>query len=198
MPLLSAALSMNCRFSAIQCMTRTSIPFPSMSCGPAARWMCYESFYRKKFMQQKIYLCRTFYGFRVNTAHATLSSAAKIICQLSLFATHVELLIDIEPTYQNDISLCGFICKPVSYRKTPLGREISDILIAVNRKFGKSDYIPCVAWGRNAVFAAQLKVGTQIQIQGRIQSRTYTKKTAEGERSYTANEVSIIHLTIAD
>ena len=117
---------------------------------------------------------------------------------LSLFATHVELLIDIEPTYQNDISLCGFICKPVSYRKTPLGREISDILIAVNRKFGKSDYSPCVAWGRNAVFAAQLKVGTQIQIQGRIQSRTYTKKTAEGERSYTANEVSIIHLTIAD
>ena len=117
---------------------------------------------------------------------------------LTLFATHVELLIGREPEFQNDISLCGFICKPVLYRQTPLGREISDILIAVNRKFGKSDYIPCVAWGRNAVFASQLKVGTQIQIKGRIQSRTYTKKTDEGERNFTANEVSIVNLMLAD
>ena len=82
---------------------------------------------------------------------------------------------------ENHISLDGFICKQPIYRKTPLGREIADILIAVNRPYGKSDYIPCIAWGRNARFAGGLEVGTRLQIFGRIQSRIYHKKMENGE-----------------
>ena len=75
----------------------------------------------------------------------------------------------------NDISITGFICKPVIYRTTPFMREIADILVAVNRQYGKSDYLPCIAWGRNARFAGNLAVGEQIHMEGRIQSRRYQK-----------------------
>lgn len=98
---------------------------------------------------------------------------------------------------ENDISLDGYICKPPTYRKTPFGREITDILLAVNRKYGKSDYIPCIAWGRNAVYASGLEVGTRLQIEGRIQSREYEKKISETEsKTRTAYEVSVSKLTV--
>lgn len=93
---------------------------------------------------------------------------------------------------ENLISLDGYICKPPIYRKTPLGREISDILLAVNRPYGKSDYIPCIAWGGNAVYAGGLEVGTRLQIEGRIQSREYQKRISGDEfETRTAYEVSI-------
>ena len=92
----------------------------------------------------------------------------------------------------NQIFLDGFICKAPVYRETPLGREIADILIAVNRPYGKSDYIPCICWGRNARFASKFEVGTRIQIWGRVQSRDYVKKISEDEvETHTAYEVSI-------
>ena len=78
----------------------------------------------------------------------------------------------------NAIYLEGFICKQPVYRVTPLGREIADLLVAVNRPYGKSDYIPCIAWGRNARFAGNFEVGRGIKIWGRIQSREYVKRTA--------------------
>ena len=81
--------------------------------------------------------------------------------------------------YINKISICGFLCKPPIYRKTPMGREITDILLAVNREYGKTDYIPCILWGRNARYASGLKVGNQIEAYGRIQSREYNKKILE-------------------
>lgn len=95
----------------------------------------------------------------------------------------------------NQIFLDGYICKVPVYRKTPLGREISDMLIAVNRPYGKSDYIPCICWGRNARFTAGFEVGNHIQIWGRIQSREYVKKI-EGEYAErrTAYEVSVSKL----
>ena len=95
----------------------------------------------------------------------------------------------------NQIFLDGYICKVPVYRKTPLGREISDMLIAVNRPYGKSDYIPCICWGRNARFTAGFEVGSHIQIWGRIQSREYVKKT-EGDcaEKRTAYEVSVSKL----
>ena len=81
------------------------------------------------------------------------------------------------------------------YSKTPLGREIADLLVAVNRPYGKSDYIPCIAWGRNARFASGFSVGTRIQIWGRVQSREYTKKLSETEcEKRTAYEVSVSKL----
>ena len=101
-------------------------------------------------------------------------------------------------TRPNSIYLDGYICKPPVYRMTPLGREIADLLMAVNRPYGKSDYLPCICWGRNARFAGKFEVGTHIHLWGRIQSRTYTKKTDEGERNFTANEVSIVNLMLAD
>ncbi len=92
----------------------------------------------------------------------------------------------------NSIFLNGFLCKKPVYRTTPFGREITDLLIAVNRAYNKSDYIPCIAWGRNARFAGNLEVGENIRIHGRIQSRDYQKKISETETvTKTAYEISI-------
>ena len=95
----------------------------------------------------------------------------------------------------NSIVLSGYICKPPVYRTTPFNREIADILIAVNRSYNKSDYIPCIAWGRNARFAKNLAVGEKIAVAGRIQSREYQKRISDEEiKVMTAYEVSISKL----
>ena len=95
----------------------------------------------------------------------------------------------------NNILLDGYICKAPIYRKTPLGREIADILLAVNRPYGKSDYIPCICWGRNARFASSFEVGEHVQIYGRIQSREYVKKITDIDtEKRTAYEVSVSKL----
>lgn len=100
---------------------------------------------------------------------------------------------------ENFIYLDGYICKPPTYRKTPLGREIADLLIAVNRPYGKSDYIPCIAWGRNAKFANGLEVGARLQIDGRIQSREYQKQISDdGVEARVAYEVSIAKMEVAE
>jgi single-stranded DNA-binding protein len=97
-----------------------------------------------------------------------------------------------EEDASNQIFLDGFICKDSVYRKTPLGREIADLLVAVNRSYGKSDYIPCICWGRNARFASGFGVGTHVQIWGRIQSREYVKKINEAQvEQRVAYEVSV-------
>ncbi len=95
----------------------------------------------------------------------------------------------------NEIYIDGYICKPPIFRTTPFGREITDLLVAVNRPYNKSDYIPCISWGRNARFCEKLLVGDHIKIWGRIQSRKYQKKLLDGEmKSKTAYEVSISRL----
>lgn len=95
----------------------------------------------------------------------------------------------------NSIVLSGYICKPPVYRTTPFNREIADLLIAVNRAYNKSDYIPCIAWGRNARFVQNLKVGDRVALSGRLQSREYQKKLNETESvSMTAYEVSVSKL----
>ena len=95
----------------------------------------------------------------------------------------------------NHILLDGYICKKPIYRKTPLGREIADLLLAVNRPYGKSDYIPCICWGRNARFASGFEVGEHVQVLGRIQSREYVKKITETEtEKRVAYEVSVSKL----
>ena len=84
----------------------------------------------------------------------------------------------------NHVTLTGFICKEPTYRETPLGREISDVLLAVNRNYGKSDYIPCILWGRNASFASMLEVGVHVEVEGRIQSRGYRNSAGENRVAY--------------
>ena len=114
-----------------------------------------------------------------------------------ILSVHVKEMECIEafssPSKSNSIILDGYICKKPIYRKTPLGRKIADVLIAVNRSYGKSDYIPCICWGRNAQYVSSLDVGAHLEISGRIQSRQYQKRISdEGEvEQRTAYEVSV-------
>ena len=119
---------------------------------------------------------------------------------LSVFAREVEFIEQVEESAKsNQIYLDGFICKEPIYRKTPLGREIADLLIAVNRPYGKSDYIPCICWGRNARFASHFSVGARCAIWGRIQSREYMKKISDEEvMRRVAYEVSVSKLELLD
>lgn len=98
----------------------------------------------------------------------------------------------------NQVQLTGALCKPPSYRTTPFGREIADLMLAVNRAYGKSDYIPCITWGRTARFASHLNVGDKVTLLGRFQSRAYQKQLADGTViGKTAYEVSVGRLTMA-
>lgn len=98
---------------------------------------------------------------------------------ITLFAQHIQPGADNDTL--NRIELCGALCKPPIYRSTPFGREICDLMLAVNRAFGKSDYIPCIAWGRNAQYASRFGVGDRVRITGRLQSREYQKLLDNGE-----------------
>lgn len=117
---------------------------------------------------------------------------------LSVFAREVEFLEQMEESSKtNQIYLDGYICKEPIYRKTPLGREIADVLLAVNRPYGKSDYIPCICWGRNARYASSFKVGERCAVWGRIQSREYMKKLdEENVERRVAFEVSVSKLEL--
>ena len=119
---------------------------------------------------------------------------------LSVFAREVRFVEeDEENTPVNQIFMDGFICKPPVYRKTPLGREIADILLAVNRPYGKSDYIPCICWGRNARYASAFAVGGHVLLWGRIQSREYVKRISENQsEKRIAYEVSVSKLEYVD
>ena len=109
-------------------------------------------------------------------------------------------ILEAEPAANpNSIVLTGYICKPPVYRTTPFNREIADLLLAVNRAYNKSDYIPCIAWGRNARFVQNLKVGDRVALSGRIQSREYVKRLSESEQvTMTAYEVSVSKLAAFD
>ncbi len=118
---------------------------------------------------------------------------------LSVFVREITFVEEeLDGAKTNNIMLDGYICKNPIYRKTPLGREIADLLLAVNRPYGKSDYIPCICWGRNARYASNFEVGEHVQIFGRIQSRDYVKKITETEtEKRTAYEVSVSKLECA-
>ncbi|MBV4420511.1 single-stranded DNA-binding protein [Clostridium tyrobutyricum] len=110
---------------------------------------------------------------------------------LTVFARNISVCTE-RSKNPNQIFLDGFICKEPVYRTTPFGREISDMLLAVNRAYNKSDYIPTIAWGRNSRFCKSLKVGDNIRVWGRLQSREYQKKISESETiKKVAYEVSI-------
>ena len=120
----------------------------------------------------------------------------KIRLVLSVFVREISFMEE-EPdgTKTNSIWLDGYICKEPIYRKTPLGREIADLLLAVNRPYGKSDYIPCICWGRNARYASGFEVGEHVQLLGRIQSREYVKRISDTEtEKRVAYEVSVSKL----
>ncbi|MBQ9716212.1 MAG: single-stranded DNA-binding protein [Clostridia bacterium] len=117
-----------------------------------------------------------------------------------MLTVFVREILDYDPdSNPNAIELIGFICKPTVYRTTPFNREICDLLIAVNRAYNKSDYIPCIAWGRNARFVKYLTVGEQVTVFGRIQSREYQKKISDDQFvTKTAFEVSVSRIVVGD
>ena len=125
---------------------------------------------------------------------------------LTVFAKNVTLLDDQESEVEarkdfisNEVTLNGYICKKPVYRQTPFGREIADILLAVNRAYSKSDYIPCIAWGRTARFCENMEVGTEVKIVGRVQSRQYEEKHEDGTiENKVAYEVSVGSLEVIE
>lgn len=116
---------------------------------------------------------------------------------LTVFARDIRMVEESDFSPENVIFLNGFVCKEPVYRITPFGREITDLLIAANRAYNKSDYMPCIAWGRNARFSGKLKVGENVKIWGRIQSREYQKRISDDEIvTRTAFEISISKMEI--
>ncbi len=136
-------------------------------------------------MGQSVHICGQLRSYNKYTAGGTrliLTVFAKEICPAE--QKHTE--------NPNEIFLNGFVCKTPIYRKTPFGREITDLIIAVNRAFNRSDYIPAIAWGKNALYSETLEVGSNVMIWGRLQSRNYNKRLPEGEVEVrTAYELSI-------
>jgi len=115
---------------------------------------------------------------------------------LTIFARDIEL-VDLPQESPNSVFFDGYLCKPAIYRTTPFGREIADLLVAVNRSYNKSDYIPCIAWGRNARYAGKLGVGDRVRLWGRMQSRGYQKRLESGEvLEKIAYEMSISKIEI--
>lgn len=125
---------------------------------------------------------------------------------LTVFAKDVEFLENQEEEIvaskdlvSNEVTLVGYVCKLPIYRQTPFGREIADVLLAVNRAYNKSDYIPCITWGRNARFCSKMEVGTEVKVIGRVQSRSYEKKYEDGTvEQKVAYEVSISNLEVVE
>lgn len=116
---------------------------------------------------------------------------------LSIFAKEIQKREDENVLTLNDANFNGFLCKAPIYRKTPLGREIADILVAVNRSYKKSDYIPCILWGRNAKFCEKLQVGTNVKLSGRVQSRKYEKVQEDGTtKEMVAYELSVSKFSV--
>lgn len=132
---------------------------------------------------------------QIRSYNSCVDSKNKLI--LTIFAKDITPVSELNDKNPNQAQLNGFICKEPVYRTTPFGREIADILLAVNRSYNKSDYIPAISWGRNARFANTLKVGDNIKVAGRMQSRTYQKKLENGEiLERVAYELSISKLEL--
>ena len=130
---------------------------------------------------------------QIRSFNSRAQTGRKLI--ISVFA---ESVTTTEQPPQNDAVLTGTICKPPIYRRTPLGREICDVMLAVPRQYQRTDYIPCILWGRTAQCAAELPVGAQITLAGRLQSRGYVKVLPEGTEERTAYELSAMELEILE
>lgn len=111
-----------------------------------------------------------------------------------VITAHARTIAPWSGPHENLVSLRGALCKPPTLRRTPLGRDICDLMLAVNRRYGRADYLPCIAWGALAHRCAALTVGSSLALQGRLQSRLYTKQTEQGAQERTAFEVSIMEL----
>ena len=140
---------------------------------------------------------RSYNSYENEKSRLVLTVFAKDVIPEEEIDERAETDEDIDLNISNEVTLIGHICKKPIYRKTPFGREIADALLAVNRAYNKSDYIPAIAWGRTARFCDTLETGTQVKAVGRVQSRIYQKKYEDGTiEDRTAYEVSISSLEV--
>ena len=142
--------------------------------------------------------CRSYNSYENERNKLILTVFAKDI----FFEDEIESQVSEEENKEivsNEVILTGYICKKPIYRQTPFGREIADLLLAVNRAYNKSDYIPAIAWGRTARFCQNIDVGTEVKVTGRVQSRTYEKKFEDGtSETRVAYEVSVASLEVVE
>jgi len=130
--------------------------------------------------------------FRSYNSANSAGFGGQVKLALTLFAQEVSFPEEVPETDTDSVELDGFICKPPVYRTTPFNREICDFLLAVNRSYNKSDYLPCICWGRNARFCGKRSVGERVKVVGRMQSRVYQKKQPDGSLlDRVAYEVSV-------
>ena len=109
-----------------------------------------------------------------------------------VISAYAEQLRTCDDEPANEVILCGSICRQPIFRRTPLGREICDLMLAVNRPYRRADYLPCILWGHTAQHCANFPVGTTLQLTGRLQSRTYVKQLETGSEQRVAYEISAI------
>ena len=132
-------------------------------------------------------------------SYNSVLNGGQVKLTLTLFVQEISFPETVPDTDIDTVEMNGFICKPPVYRTTPFNREISDFLLAVNRSYNKSDYLPCICWGRNARFCGKRKVGDHVAVVGRMQSRVYQKKLPDGTVSErTAYEVSVSKIELID
>ena len=115
-----------------------------------------------------------------------------------IISVYAETLTTTDQPAQNDVSLTGSVCKPPIYRRTPLGREICDVMLAVPRPYRRTDYIPCILWGKNTQEAADALPGAKLRVTGRLQSRDYVKVVDGVSQTRTAYELSVTQAEFPD
>jgi len=114
---------------------------------------------------------------------------------VTVFANAINILDDSDVAFDNEAKLTGYICKKPVKRRTPFGRDVCDLILAVNRSYGRSDYVPCICWGRNAKFVSELEIGSKITCEGRLQSRQYNKTVDDKVETRIAYELSVKTVT---
>lgn len=148
--------------------------------------------------EEVLYAAELFHGCRVAVTGQVRSFNSRAATGRRLIiSVYAQTMTTTDGEAENEVSLLGVVCKEPVYRRTPLGREICDIMLAVNRPYHRTDYIPCILWGHMAQESADLPVGAQLALSGRLQSREYVKVLPEGNEKRTAYEVSATTAQIA-
>ena len=135
----------------------------------------------------------------IRTRNVAVEGSDKVRLELYMFIMNEPIVCEKEEPHVNNVFVDGVICKNTQCRTTLLGRDITDFLVASNRKYGKSDYIPCLAWGRNAHIVQNYQIGTRVELKGRLQSREYTKKINENEsENRVTYEMSVLAIKVVE
>lgn len=155
----------------------------------------------ERIMDRSAFICGNYINIsgQIRSYNNYVESEGRNRLILTVFTRDYQIFDEAPSRGINEVFLNGFICKPPMYRTTPFGREIADLLVAVNRSYNKSDYVPCITWGRNARFCGKLDVSDNLKLWGRLQSRVYQKKYDDGTiTDRVAYEVSVSKIEVVE